>query len=162
MHKMSKQDFLEFNYHAMIIAYQNRINIIREDLDATTTELNGLQSATDPTYSEILKNIISILQNKIDSLNSLSLRFTEIIDEINAILNLPQEVKDNLYYFYTVIGNSNKEDFMSRILFNYQDILRDPVILALIEDTKTSLEVKKVIAKLCYDKYQRKSEVMLL
>jgi hypothetical protein len=154
--------FSSFPFDAMLQSYINNTTDIQNKIDACVAELAALQSV--PEYAEVLTAEIHNLENRISSLSSQKQRFQDIADEITIILNLPQEDKNTLYYFYTVVGESNShsmEDFMCRVLFNHQPALHDPVILKLMEDTETMSETKIRIAKICYDKYRRKADVWM-
>lgn len=141
-----------FNYSSVIAGFSNNeMTSYQNEVDTLNAEITLLQNTAG--YDLVTSPAVASLVTRRDKLLLLISNIEEVITEITAISNLPDSVKDQLYYFYTVVSPSYV-DFMIRMPFNYTMALSDPVIIQLLTDITNTSDAKTATAKLVYDKYK--------
>lgn len=145
-----------FNYSSVIAGFtNNELASYQAEVRSLDADIMLLQNTSG--YNAITSPAITSLITRRDKLLLLISNIEEVITEITAISNLPDNIKDQLYYFYTVVSPLYT-DFMIRLPFNYTVALSDPVILQLLTDNTNNSDAKTAAAKLVYDKYKINAE----
>ena len=141
-----------FNYTSVTTGLKNEQNENDTALAMISNDLNTLQSASAYTNEPVVADRITSLQESITLLTNRKNDINAVLSEISKINALPAESKDSLLYFYTVV-NPNKQDYMSRMLFNCEAALSDTRIANLMADTTTPSAAKNAVARVIYDSY---------
>lgn len=141
--------FVDFNYDIPINYLNNRISLLNDQLTEYGNKLVLLESTP---YVSILADEINAINNMINQLNNEKIMINAVLIEINRIQNLSVEDKALLYYFYTIVEDT-QTNFMRKLLFNTTESLHDPTIQALLTDVTTPNEAKAIVAKIIYQKY---------
>lgn len=139
-----------FDYSLGITGLSAELTNYQTELADINAQIATLQSATG--YNTVVAPALTQLAKQQSFLITVITDLQETIAELNALANLDSEIKDQLYYFYTVLECSHVE-FMVRMPFNYTIALADEVILNLLEDETNTHEVKVATAKLVFEKY---------
>lgn len=141
-----------FNYASVVNGLTTEQNNNETALFMVTDALATLQSANAYANEPIVIDKITSLQADIIALTNRKKNINEVLSEITMISALPNESKDKLLYFYTVV-NPTKQEYMAKMLFNYKNALNDARITNLIADTITPSSAKKIIANIIYSSY---------
>lgn len=139
-----------FDYSNAIANLDSQINSAYDELGAVIAQIALIESVDG--YSSLVSAALDDLLLQENDLNNLIAELQTVQTELIDITTLPSATKDQLYYFYTVLA-CDYHDFMVRVPFNYQAALNDPTIIALLNDTANSAEVKNALALLVYQNY---------
>lgn len=121
-------------------------------LSAAEAEKTLLTQAVDYLADEQVVLRIDELDTEISLANRAIARYDAVAAEIAVVQGLPSGVKEDLVYFYGVVG-AQKLDFMARTLFNHTQAVNSAKIAALRADTITSAESRTAVAKVYYASY---------
>ncbi len=136
------------DYTPVIVGFNAKIAVLQAQNAIDAENLTKLETSV---YASIVTNEIQRLTNKIArDLNKIN-NLQALIDEMTRIQNLPLETKEQIYYFYTVLDVS-RNIYMTKLLFN-TDAVTDPTVLAIFNDNVTAPDVKLMVAKLVYEKF---------
>lgn len=140
-----------FNYSTAIVGLEGELLSYQMNLDDINSKITVLENAIG--YNELTSAALTVLLNEKNRLIELINNLQLLLTELNTISNLDEEIKDQLYYFYTA-GEFPHIEFMVKMPFNYITALNDPIIQELLTDTVNGSEIKVATAKLVFEKYQ--------
>lgn len=142
----------EFDYTPVVNGLGEEKSVASSTLAVLSSELSTLQSAKAYLTEPLVQARISDINRNISGLTLTISTIDSVLNEIAAVQSLSVENKEALLFFYVTVGTV-KQDFMSRLLFNYEAALTDQRIAALRADTVTPGPAKTLIAKLYYENY---------
>ena len=145
----------EFDFTAALSKLSSDIVELQNEITNIDAQIALYDNA--PDYTSVTQEKRNELLSLKDQHNNNIQKTQDVINEINALLAETQENKDTLYYFYTVVEDF-KNEYMSKMLFNYQTALADPTIQQLLLDTTTVSESKTAVAKIIYSDYRLNEE----
>jgi hypothetical protein len=141
-----------FDYTSVTKGLTEEKSLIDKKLAELTAERDLLKSATAYVDTPAVVNRLIQLGIEIDRETKMSQAAAAVLAEIVDVTALSAEKKADLYYFYNIV-DASKQDFMSKILFNYDAALNDEKIAALRADNTTNSAAKVLVAKLLYQGY---------
>lgn len=144
-----------FDFAAIISGLNTYLAGIQASLDGVNAEIATLENVVG--YQDVVAPDLVNLNTGKSNLESIISSINAVIAEINIITGLSAEIKEQLYYFYTVLGVQDR-DYMTRMPFNWQTALSDPDIVALVADTTNPSPAKVAVAKILYQRYPINAE----
>lgn len=116
------------------------------------TSRANLAAAVDYLSNSVVSDKLASVVASIAVIDVRIASIDAVLAEIASVQALGNNEKDQLYYFYTIVG-ANKPEFMARMLFNYQAALTNPDIIRLNADTVTPRDSKIAVATAFYESY---------
>ena len=141
----------EFDYTNMVNQEVSHINMFQQMVDSTNVEIANMNNVVG--FDAIKAAKLPQLEKQLEIYQKQTTNCNMCMDNIESIEATSQENKEILYKFFQV-QTRNKERYMCTIVCNYVEMVVDADILALINDTTNSLEVKKIIGDAIISKYK--------